>query len=105
MGLVVSRAERRLVSNLSTGSQFLGRESNSHYHLHMKCLSTVCPAFNGRLLEIPHNVKANLSLMHAENVLKLLLWYSSLIKVMDNLYSTFHHLFIIIICIIFEGVR
>ena len=39
MGLVVSHAERRLVSNLSTGSQFLGRESNSHYHLHMKCLS------------------------------------------------------------------
>ena len=63
MGLVVSRAERQLVSNLSTGSQFLGRESNSHYHLHMKCLSTVCPAFNGRMLEIPHNVKANLSLM------------------------------------------
>ena len=32
MGLVVARAERRLVSNISTGLQFLGKESNSHYH-------------------------------------------------------------------------
>ena len=35
MGLVVARAERRIVSNLATGTQFLGRESNSHYHAHM----------------------------------------------------------------------
>ena len=35
MGLVVARAERRLVSNLATGLQFLGKESNSHYHLHI----------------------------------------------------------------------
>ena len=37
-------------------------EKVTHYHLPLKCLSTVCPAFNGRMLEIPHNVKANLSL-------------------------------------------
>ena len=32
LGMVVARAERRLVSNLSTGVQFLGKESNSHYN-------------------------------------------------------------------------
>jgi len=37
MGLLVARAETRLVSN-HTGTEFLGRESNSHYHLHMECL-------------------------------------------------------------------
>ena len=36
--LVVLRAERRLVSNLATGVQFLGKESNSHYHAHRVCL-------------------------------------------------------------------
>ena len=61
MGLVVSRAERRLVSNLSTGSQFLGKESNSHYHLHMKCLSVVCPTFHGGMLQVPLDVKAKLN--------------------------------------------
>ena len=39
MGLRVAQAERRLVSNLVTGTQFLGRESNSHYHLHMACIN------------------------------------------------------------------
>ena len=61
MGLVVSHAERRLVSNFSTGSQFLGKESNSHYHLHMKCLSVVCPTFHGGMLQIPLDVKAKLN--------------------------------------------
>ena len=36
LDLVVARAERRLVSNLATGVQFLGKESNSHYHAHKK---------------------------------------------------------------------
>ena len=39
MGLVVARMERWMVSNLTTGAQFLGKESNSHYHAHMSCLS------------------------------------------------------------------
>ena len=34
MGLVVARMEWRMVSNLITGAQFLGKESNSHYHAH-----------------------------------------------------------------------
>ena len=38
LGLVVARAEQRLVSNLSTGVQFLERASNSHYHAHKGCL-------------------------------------------------------------------
>ena len=32
MGLVVSRAERKVVLNTTTGTSFHGRESNSHYH-------------------------------------------------------------------------
>ena len=61
MGLVVACAERRLVSNLATGNQFLGKESHSHYHLHMKCLSKVFPTFHGGMLQIPHDVKAKLN--------------------------------------------
>jgi hypothetical protein len=65
MGLVVSRLDSRekaCFSRLSTGSQFLGRESNSHYHLHMKCLSTVCPSIHGSQPEIPDSVKVKLNL-------------------------------------------
>ena len=47
MGLVVARTERRLVSNLATGTQFIGRESNSHYHLHMACLKAADSTFTG----------------------------------------------------------
>ena len=43
MGILVARAERRLVSYLVTGTQFLGREYNSHYHLHMACLKLAKP--------------------------------------------------------------
>ena len=45
MGLVVARPERRLVSNVATGATFLGRESNSHYHLHMSCITRADPIF------------------------------------------------------------
>ena len=38
LGLVVAHAERRMVSNLATCTRFLGRESNSHSHAHMRCL-------------------------------------------------------------------
>ena len=61
MGLVVARAERRLVSNLSTGVQFLGRESNSHYHLHMMCLRSADGTFNGSDMVIPEDVRAKLT--------------------------------------------
>ena len=47
MGLVVARAKRRQVSNLSSVTQFLGRESNSHYHLRLSCLKTANPEFVG----------------------------------------------------------
>ena len=57
MGLVVAHAERRLVSNLSTGTQFLGRESNSHYHLHLLCLMKVDPSFIGKNLVVPEELK------------------------------------------------
>ena len=62
MGLVVARAERRLVSNLATGTQFLGRESNSHYHLHMACLKAADSTFTGdQDLVIPDDVKTKLN--------------------------------------------
>ena len=57
MGLVVAHAERRLVSNLSTGTQFLGRESNSHYHLHLLCLKKADPSFIGKNLVVPEELK------------------------------------------------
>ena len=60
MGLLVARAER-LVSNLVTGTQFLGRESNSHYHLRMTCLKLAKPSFTGEELVIPDEVKSKLT--------------------------------------------
>ena len=54
----MSRLERRLVSNLATGAQFLGKESNSHYHAHMACLQQ---SFKGADLIIPEEVKIRLS--------------------------------------------
>ena len=60
LGLVVARAERRLVSNLTTGVQFLGRESNSHYHAHITCLTKADATFNGQKLVIPPDVKVKL---------------------------------------------
>ncbi len=60
LGLVVARAERRLVSNLSTGVQFLGRESNSHYHAHMNCLKIADASFTGQKLIIPDEVLVKL---------------------------------------------
>ena len=62
MGLVVARAERRLVSYLATGIQFLGKESNSHYHLHMACLKAADSAFTGdQDLVIPDEIKIKLN--------------------------------------------
>ena len=61
LGLVVARAERRLVSNLSTGVQFLGRESNSHYHAHKVCLMKADPAFNGAKLVVPDDLRDKLN--------------------------------------------
>ena len=61
MGLVVARAERRLVSNLSTGVQFLGRECNSHYHLRLSCLKNANPGFVGDDIAIPDDVKTRLN--------------------------------------------
>jgi len=64
MGLVVARAEKRLVSNLVNGSQFLGRESNSHYHLYMQCLRKADPMFMSKDLVIPEEIISK----HAKNL-------------------------------------
>jgi len=59
--LVVARAERRLVQNTTTGINFLGRESNSHYHVQLACLKLACPSFSGLQLIVPPDVKAKLT--------------------------------------------
>ena len=42
------------MSNLTTGVQFLGRESNSHYHAHKSCLTKADATYlNGQKLLIP----------------------------------------------------
>ena len=62
VGLVVVRAERRLVSNLATGAQFLGRESKLHYHLHMPCIKAADCTFTGdQDLIVPDDVKIRLN--------------------------------------------
>ena len=61
LGLVVSRAERRLVSNLATVMQFLGKEGNSHYHAHKVCLLKADATFSGAKLVVKPEVKGKLS--------------------------------------------
>lgn len=60
LGLVVSRAERRLVYNLPTDMQFLGKESNSHYHAHKVCLFKADATFSGAKLVVAPDVKGSL---------------------------------------------
>jgi len=61
LGLVVSRAERRLVSNLATGVHFLGKESNSHYHAHKLCLVKADATFSGTKLVVPPDLRGKLN--------------------------------------------
>ena len=61
MGLVVARVERRVITNVSTGVQFLGRESNSHYHCRLSCIQLVDPSFQGVNLVIPLEVQSKLN--------------------------------------------
>ena len=61
LGLVFARPERRIVSNVATGVSFLGRESNSHYHLHMMCIRKADPSFKPTDLVSPMTLKNQLS--------------------------------------------
>ena len=61
LGLVVAHAERRLISNMTTGVQFLGKESNYHYHLHKSCLTAADATFNCSEIVIPDLVRTNLT--------------------------------------------
>ena len=61
LGLVLAREERRLVSNLATGKQFFGRESNSHYHLRMQCIKAVESSFEAKEMVIPEEVEQRLN--------------------------------------------
>ena len=69
MDLVVARAERRLVSNMTTGTQFLGKESNSHYHLRLACLQVADPNFTGNSIVIPSEVKNNFTAYQKVNMI------------------------------------
>ena len=60
MGLV-ARAERPMISNVVTGVQFLGRESNSHYHCRLSCLQTADVSFQGKDLVIHDDVRFKLT--------------------------------------------
>ena len=59
LGLVVAHLERRLISNPTTGTQFWGRESNSHYHANMMCLKKVSGLFE---IEIPKELIPKLTI-------------------------------------------
>ena len=61
MGLVAARAERKVIYNTTTGAQFLSRESNSHYHVHIRCLKLADANFEIGKLTIPSDVKACLN--------------------------------------------
>ena len=61
LDLLVSRAERRMISNLSTGTQFLGKETNSHYHLKVSCIKAADPNFQGPELVVPQPIKEQLT--------------------------------------------
>ena len=65
LGLVVAHPERRLISNLITGAQFLGKESNSHYHAHLKCLRVADSSDSrrcaGEAYHIPKGLSEHLS--------------------------------------------
>ena len=52
LGLVISRAENRVISNTFTGTQFT-KECNSHYHA---CLLKADPSFKGSDLQVPAEV-------------------------------------------------
>ena len=62
LGMVVARAERRLIINQSTGLQFLGKESNSHYHARLSCLQNASPSFKSEDLVIAEDIKSCLFL-------------------------------------------
>ena len=62
LGLLVARAERRLIINQSTGLQFLGKESNSHYHARLSCLQKACSIFKSKDLVIAEDIKSRLSI-------------------------------------------
>jgi len=57
LGLVVAHAERCLICNLATGVQFLRKESNSHYHLHLSCLRGADISFTTRDLMVSDDIK------------------------------------------------
>ncbi len=62
--LVIARLERRMVKNMSTGVNILGRESNSHYHAALVCVRKADFTFTGSKLIIPTDVKQNLTTYH-----------------------------------------
>ena len=52
-----------MISNVVTGVQFLGRESNSHYHCCLSCLQVIArlAPFQGVNLVVPDEVRSKLN--------------------------------------------
>lgn len=60
--LLLVQREARLVSNLVTGTQFLRKESNPHFHLHMACIKVADSTFTrDQDLTVPDDVKIRLT--------------------------------------------
>ena len=59
----MAKVERRLVSNMDTGVQFLGKESNFHYHAHKLCLLKADAKFNGRERVMPPELREKLNFL------------------------------------------
>lgn len=47
--------------NITTGEQFLGKLSNSHYHCSLQCIKQADASFEPRLLCIPTDIKSKLT--------------------------------------------
>ena len=60
LGLVVAHLERKLITNPTTGIQFWGRESNSHYHANVMCLKKMCATFE---IEVPKELIPELTIL------------------------------------------
>lgn len=59
LGLVFAHPERKIISNPLTGAQFLGKESNSHYHANMVCPKKVDSSFE---IDVPKDLLPKLTI-------------------------------------------
>ena len=92
MGLVVAWPERRLASNMATGVTFLGKKSNSYYHLHMACIVKADSSFNATTdLIIPSTLELNVyQKLYLTSCFNLCVWQTVYSATMNNCYQELH---------------